>query len=144
MAQGNVSDSSTDPVEILLVEDNPGDVELTRRLLRDSNYNLNINVAEDGAVAMEYLHQKGEYANAPRPDLILLDLDMPKMNGYQVIEALKVHHILRHIPVMILTSTTAEGHMVFEQGIHPSRFCRKPLDLTQFDNLVSGLRSDSS
>lgn len=90
---------------------------------------------------MAYLAREGDYISAPRPDLILLDLNMPKMDGYQVLEQLRAQPAFQNIMVMILTSTAAEGDLIFEMGIHPSRFCNKPLDITQFDALVRNLHS---
>lgn len=134
-------DKATKSLELLIVEDNPGDVEITRRILIDSKYNLNINVAEDGEVAMDYLHQEGAYASKPRPDLILLDLNMPKKDGYQVMQELRADPDLRTLPVMVLTSTSAENESLYGQGIRPNSFCKKPLNLFQFDHFVSQIGS---
>lgn len=138
MAQTN-SDKS---VELLLIEDNLGDVEITRRILAGSKFDLNINVAEDGEVAMTYLRQEGTFAQKPRPDLILLDLNMPKKDGYQVMEELRADPALQELPVMVLTSTSAENEGLYEQGIRPNSFCKKPLNLFQFDHFVSQLGSE--
>ena len=140
MAQGKTKGTATEPVEVLLVEDNPGDVELTKRSLAESEFNLNINVAEDGEVAMAYLRKEGEYANAPRPDLILLDLKMPKMDGYEVIDELKADPALQDIEVMILATSQGEMSDLFRKGFLPSRYGRKPIVVEQFDNVVRDVK----
>ena len=140
MAQGKTKGTATEPVEVLLVEDNPGDVELTKRNLAKSAFDLNINVAEDGEVAMAYLRKEGEYANAPHPDVILLDLKMPRMDGYEVIDELEADPALKDIEVMILTSSHGEMSDLFRKGFLPSRYGRKPIDVEQFDNVVRDVK----
>lgn len=141
VAQESNNGSAADVVEVLLVEDNPGDVEMTERILKDSKFNLNINVAKDGELAMDFLRKRGAHANAPRPNLVLLDLNMPRMNGYQVLDKLKEDPELKDIPVMILTSTQGERDRLYGLGISPNRYCNKPLDLSRFDTLVDLLKS---
>ena len=136
MAQRKTAGAATETVEVLLVEDNPGDVEITQRILADSQFNLNINVAEDGEAAMAYLHKEGEYADAPQPDLILLDLKMPKKDDYEVLDELKEDPVLAGIEVMILTTSRGEESDLFRKGFLPSRYCHKPIDLEQFDRVV--------
>ncbi|MDX1522466.1 MAG: ATP-binding protein [Anaerolineae bacterium] len=142
MAQGKSEGEATNSLEVLLVEDNPGDVEITRRILAGSKFDVNMNVAEDGEVAMAYLRQEGEFAHKPGPDLILLDLNMPKKDGYQVLEELRADPALQELPVMVLTSTAAERENLYEQGIRPNSFCKKPLDLFQFDHFAGQLGSE--
>ena len=103
MAQARIREQAAKSMEILLVEDNVGDVELTQRILRDSKLALNIDVVPDGEIAMDYLRRKGEYADAPRPDLILLDLNMPKVDGYQLCSLIRKHQRTRDIPVVMLS-----------------------------------------
>ena len=136
MAQGKTEGTATEPVEVLLVEDNPGDVELTKRNLAESEFNLNINVVEDGEVAIAYLRREGEYANAPRPDLILLDLEMPKMGGYEVIDELKADPALHDVEIMILTTYYGRMGELLKRGFLPSRYGHKPIDVDQFDQVV--------
>ena len=135
--------TSDRPLEILLVEDNPGDVELTRRILSRAQARLNISVVEDGEIAMSYLRQQGRYSDSIRPDLILLDLNMPKKDGYEVLGEMNAAPDLRGIPVMILTSTQAERSRLYSYGINPTTdlwgLYQKPLDLSRFDSLVSQL-----
>ena len=132
-------------VEVLLVEDNLADVELTWRTLAISQFPLNINVAADGEVAMAYLRQEGDHANAPRPDLILLDLAMPKKSGYEVLEEINGDPDLRGLQIMILTSTQAEQSRLFSYGISPPGnlwgVYQKPLDVSRFNEVISRLMS---
>ena len=129
------------PVNILLVEDNPGDVELTQRVLQDAEFTLNISVVEDGQVAMDFLQRKGEHATSPRPDLILLDLAMPKKTGYEVLAEINADPDLKSIPVMILTSTQAERDRLRYDKVGPHRFCTKPLPLERFNTIIRQLRA---
>jgi len=136
------------PVEILLVEDNPGDVELTQRILENSKFSVNVTVAPDGEEAMAHLRRKGKHAKATRPELVLLDLAMPKMDGYEVLEEMNADPNLRSIPVMVLTSTRADRarlDALYSYAITPNRhmwsLCQKPIDLTRFDTLISRLGS---
>ena len=125
--------------EILLVEDNPGDVELTKDTIEDSKYSANVSVVDDGEPAMAYLRQEGEYAEAPRPDLILLDLNLPMKDGLEVLREMGGDSELSSIPVMILTGTTAEESFLDSYGIPVSRFSRKPMDLNRFEQVISRL-----
>ena len=129
--------------EILLVEDNPGDVELTKDTIEDSKYSANVAVVDDGEPAMAYLRQEGEYAEAPRPDLILLDLNLPMKDGLEVLREMGGDSELSSIPVMILTGTTAEESFLDSYGIPVSRFSRKPMDLNRFEQVISRLDDPS-
>ena len=136
------------PVEILLVEDNPGDVELTQRILGNSEFSLNVTVAPDGEEAMAYLRRKGKNAKATRPELVLLDLAMPKKDGYEVMDEMNADPNLRIIPVMVLTSTQADRarlSSLYSYDLTPPRqmlgVFQKPIDLPRFDTLISRLRS---
>ena len=131
------------PIEIQLVEVIPGDVELAQRVLKNSKFSLNIAVAEDGEVATAYLLREGKFANAPRPDLILLDLAMPKKDGYQVLAEMNADLELKSIPVTILTATQSERDRLYFDNLHPNRYCNKPIDLNLFDLVVRGLTNSS-
>lgn len=133
--------SAERPIEILLVEDNPGDVEITKRVLQDSQHASNVEVAEDGAVALEYLRKEQDHTSASRPDLILLDLAMPNKDGFEVLEEINEDSDLKSIPVMILTSNQAQNSRLFELGIPPSGYCPKPLDPARLDSMVLRLRT---
>ena len=137
-----LEDSDTKPVDVLLVEDNPADVELTQRILRDSDHPLRVTVAEDGEVAMNVLRKVGAHADSPTPDLILLDLNMPRMNGYEVIDAMSRSETLNRIPVLILTSTQAERDRLQFANVSPSRYCTKPLPIARFNGILRWLRSE--
>ena len=124
------------PVEVLLVEDNPGDVKLTQDLLKDSEHKTNIAVAEDGEAAMAYLRKEGDYENAPRPDLILLDLRLPKKDGPAVMAEIYKDEDLAAIPIVILTGTEAERSLLETYDIPANRYLTKPVTLAPFDNLI--------
>ncbi|HVL49157.1 MAG TPA: response regulator [Candidatus Thermoplasmatota archaeon] len=129
------------PIEILLVEDNPGDVRLTREALKEGKVANNLHVAGDGAMALEILHRKGAYANAPRPDLILLDLNLPKKNGIEVLSEIKADPDLRRIPVVILTTSQAEQDIAKTYSLHANCYITKPVDLNQFMTVVQQIES---
>ena len=127
------------PLQVLLVEDDPADARLTEETLKGSQHRLNITVAEDGEVAMARLRKEGEYANETRPDLILLDLKMPNKSGEEVLADMNEDPDLITIPVMILTATEAEQSLMASYNIPPSRYCRKPLNLTRFHQAIGQL-----
>ena len=124
------------PVEILLVEDNPGDVRLTREALHEGKVRNNLNVAPDGVEALAFLRKQGAYAGAVRPDLILLDLNLPKKDGREVLEEIKADPALRNIPVVVLTSSQAEQDIVRAYDLHANCYVTKPVDLDQFIRVV--------
>ena len=129
----------TDPIEILLVEDNPGDVELTREALHDSKVHMRLSVVNDGVEALAFLRREGTYAGSPRPDLILLDLNLPKKDGRAVLGEIKGDPALRHIPVVILTSSQAEQDIVRAYELHANCYVTKPVDLEQFITIVRSI-----
>ena len=137
-----VESSDIRSVEVLLVEDNPADVELTQRILGGSDHPVNVTVAEDGEVAMSMLRKVGVHSDTPTPDLILLDLNMPKMNGYEVLAAMSQSENLNRIPVLILTSTQAERDRLQFANVSPSRYCTKPLPIHRFNDILGWLRSE--
>ncbi len=124
------------PIEILLVEDNPGDVRLTIEALREGKVRNNLNVAGDGVDAMAFLRREGQYATSPRPDLILLDLNLPKKDGRQVLSEIKSDAALRSIPVVILTTSHAEQDVLRSYDLHANCYITKPVDLDQFITVV--------
>ena len=129
----------TDPIEILLVEDNPGDVELTREALHDGKIHMNLSVVNDGVEALAFLKREGTFAGAPRPDLILLDLNLPRKDGRAVLGEIKQDPSLRHIPVVILTSSQAEQDIVRAYDLHANCYVTKPVDLDQFITIVRSI-----
>ena len=129
----------TDPIEILLVEDNPGDVELTREALHDSKVHMRLSVVNDGVEALAFLKREGPHGGAPRPDLILLDLNLPKKDGRAVLAEIKGDGSLRHIPVVILTSSQAEQDILRAYDLHANCYVTKPVDLDQFITIVRSI-----
>ena len=119
-------------IDILLVEDNPGDVRLAQEALKESKVRNNMIVVEDGVEAMEFLHQRGKYAKAPRPDLILLDLNLPRKNGREVLAEIKSDDNLKRIPVVVLTVSRDEQDVIKAYNLHANCFITKPLDFEQF------------
>ena len=124
------------PVEILLVEDNPGDVRLTQEALKEANVLNTVSVARHGADAMAFLLREGEYADVPTPDLILLDLNLPRKSGLEVLEDLKNSPALRRIPVVILTSSNAEQDVLNTYNLQANCYITKPVDLEKFLNVI--------
>ena len=127
------------PIEILLVEDNAGDARLAREALKDSKILNNVYVAEDGVEAMAFLNRQGQYAKSPRPDLVLLDLNLPKKDGRQVLSEIKSDAALRRIPVVILTTSKAEEDIVKSYDLHANCHITKPIDLEQFMKVVKSI-----
>ena len=129
------------PIEILFVEDNPGDVRLTQEALREAKMRVNVRVVWDGEEAIEYLRKEGQYADALRPDLILLDLNLPKKSGREVLAEIKADRDLRSIPVVILTSSKAEEDIAKTYNLHANCYVTKPADLDQFIRVVQSIES---
>jgi two-component system, chemotaxis family, response regulator Rcp1 len=127
------------PIEILLVEDNPGDVRLTKEALKDAKVRNNLRVAMDGVEALAFLRKQGKHAAAPRPDLILLDLNLPKKNGREVLEEIKQDSALQHIPVVILTTSQAEQDVLESYRLRANAYVTKPVDLEQFLKVVGSI-----
>jgi len=127
------------PIEILLVEDNPGDVDLTREALESSKIKNFLHVAVNGEEAIAFLRHKGNYTNAPRPDLILLDLNLPRMDGREVLAEIKSDDDLKRIPVVILTSSKAEEDILKAYNLHANSYVTKPMDLGQFLKVVQSI-----
>lgn len=131
---------NTSSVEILLVEDNPGDVRLTIEALKESKVCNNLNVVSDGMEAMAYLRREGQYANAPRPDLILLDLNLPGKDGREVLSEIKADEDLKCIPVVVLTTSAAEQDILRTYRLHANCYITKPVDLDQFIMIVQNIQ----
>jgi CheY-like chemotaxis protein len=124
---------------VLLVEDSPGDVRLTREALRDTHGSINLNVASDGAEAMAVLRREGAHVNAPRPDLILLDLNLPKMDGREVLARIKKDALLKTIPTVILTTSDAEADIERSYQLQANCYVTKPVQLDEFESLVKSI-----
>jgi len=127
------------PIEILLVEDNPGDARLALEAMKDSKINNVLHLVSDGVEAMEFLRKKGKYADAPRPDLVLLDLNLPKKDGREVLAEIKADESLKRIPVVILTISKAEEDILKSYNLHANCFITKPIDLDQFMHVVRAI-----
>jgi chemotaxis family two-component system response regulator Rcp1 len=125
------------PVEILLVEDNPGDVELTREALNGAKVANRLHVVDDGAEATDFLFHRGKFSDAPRPDIILLDLNLPKKDGRQVLSEIKANAKLAQIPVVVLTTSQAEEDILRAYQLHANCYITKPVDFNQFLRIVS-------
>ena len=127
------------PVRILLVEDNPADVRLTQEALRDAKVRNEIHVAIDGEQAMEFLHKAGKYGDAKRPDVVLLDLNLPRKSGLEVLKEIKEDDELKRIPVVVITSSKAEQDIVRTYNLHANCYVTKPVDLHQFLEVVKSI-----
>jgi len=125
------------PIEILMVEDNPADVRLTREAFRDASVLNNMNVTVDGEDAMSFLKREGRYKDSPRPDLILLDLNLPKKDGREVLEEIKEDQDLRRIPVVVFTTSDDEKDVSRAYNLHANAYIKKPVDLDQFIRIVA-------
>jgi two-component system, chemotaxis family, response regulator Rcp1 len=131
-----MNDPQGEPVEILLIEDNPGDVKLTQHALKSAKVMNRMNVVEDGEAAVEYLTRRGRYAGAVRPDLILLDLNLPKLSGREVLARIKTDDDLKTIPVVILTTSDNDHDVIESYKNYANCYVTKPIDLAQFGKVV--------
>ena len=129
------------PIEILLVEDNPGDVRLVQECFKDAKVRNTIIVVGDGVEAMAYLRQEGKYKDAVRPDMIFLDLNLPKKDGREVLAEIKGDKELKRIPVVVLTISRAEEDVLKSYNLHANAYITKPVDLNQFMNVVKAIDS---
>ncbi|MBC8099078.1 MAG: response regulator [Armatimonadetes bacterium] len=127
-------------IEILLVEDNPGDVRLTREALRDGKLHNVLHVVQDGVEALDFLQRRGTYADAPRPDIILLDLNLPRMSGREVLALIKNDPALQTIPVVVLTTSDDERDILASYSLHANCYITKPIDMKQFVVIVQSIK----
>jgi CheY-like chemotaxis protein len=127
------------PIDILLVEDNPGDSRLAMEALKESKLRNNLHIVTDGVEAMDFLYKRGKHAQVPRPDLILLDLNLPKKDGREVLAEIKSDPDLKRIPVVILTISKAEEDVLKTYNLHANCFITKPLDLNQFVTVIKSI-----
>lgn len=133
--------SAETQAEILLVEDNPADVRLTQEIIRDADIPSRLHIARDGEQAMAMLRQQGDFADTPRPDLILLDLNLPRKDGREVLAEIKADESLRSIPVIILTTSKSESDIATAYGLHANSYIAKPVSLKEFTGLLKGLQT---
>lgn len=129
------------PIEILMVEDNPGDVRLTVEALKEGKVRNNFHTVADGEEALAFLRRQGPYAEVPRPDLVLLDLNLPKKNGREVLEEIKHDPDLKRIPVVILTVSQAEQDILKSYNLHANCYITKPVDLDHFLEVVRSIEN---
>ena len=135
----NAPSNRVEPIEILLVEDSPADVDLTREALDDAKVHNNLHVVGDGVEALAFLRHDGRYAEAPHPDLILLDLNLPKKDGREVLAEIKADPLLRRIPVVVLTTSEAEQDILRSYDLHANCYVTKPVDLDAFIHVVRSI-----
>lgn len=127
-------------IEVLLVEDSPGDVRLTREAFRDADVSIRLHVASDGVEAMAFLRRQDEHIHAPRPDLILLDLNLPRMDGREVLAQVKEDPNLKTIPTVILTTSEAEADIMKSYELQANAYLSKPVQLDAFESLVNSIK----
>ncbi len=127
------------PIEILLVEDSAGDVRLTKEVLDEASVHNTLQVVQDGVEAMAFLRREGVYADAPAPDLILLDLNLPRKTGHEVLAEIKQDPALKRIPVVVLTTSVAERDILEAYGLHANCYITKPIDLDRFIHVVKSI-----
>ena len=127
------------PIEILLIEDNPSDIRLTREALKENKPKNILHVVEDGEEALDYLYRRSPYAQAPKPDLILLDLNLPNLDGREVLGQIKQDPALNHIPVVVLTTSNAEEDIIKSYQLYANCYITKPIDLEQFIKVVNAI-----
>ncbi len=124
------------PVNVLLVEDNPGDVRLTQEAFKEAKISINLDVTMDGAEAIKFLRKEGEYADVVTPDLILLDLNLPKKDGREVLKEIKTDDMLKRIPVVVLTTSNAEQDIMKSYNLHVNCYINKPVDFEKFFDII--------
>jgi two-component system response regulator len=129
------------PIEVLLVEDNPGDAQLTRIALEDSKISINLNVVEDGVEAMAFLRKQEKYVKAVHPDIVLLDLNLPRKDGREVLAEIKADEKLRRIPVVVLTTSQAEEDILKAYNLCANCYITKPVDFDQFVKIVQSIEN---
>jgi two-component system response regulator len=130
---------SSTPIQVLLVEDNPGDVRLTREAFRDAKMHLDLHVVGDGMEAMEFLLQQGKFSESPRPDLVLLDLNLPRKDGREVLSEIKNHATLKSIPVVVLTTSASDADIEKSYLLHANCYISKPVELEGFLTVVQSI-----
>ena len=137
----NVQNSKSRPTSILLIEDNPGDRRLIIEVMKAGRLTTKLNTVEDGVKAMDFLRKQGDYADAPTPDLILIDLNLPKMSGQEVLTKIKTDSKLKRIPVVVLTSSESDGDIGQCYDLHANCYIAKPADIEKFNTVVRSIEN---
>lgn len=130
---------SLDPIDILIVEDNPGDARLIKEVLNDNKIYNNLYMVNDGVDAMNFLRNEGKFRNMPKPDLIILDLNLPKKDGREVLAEIKASEDFRHIPVVVMTISQAEEDILKSYKLHANCYITKPIDLNEFIKVIKSI-----
>jgi len=128
-------------VNILLVEDNPGDVRLTQEALKEGRFQYDLNIVTDGEEALEYLLKRGKYTQASTPDIIFLDLNLPRKDGREVLGEIKTHDSIKHIPVVVLTTSEAGPDVIHSYQLHANCYITKPVDINRFIEVIRGIEN---
>ncbi len=131
----------TQTVNILLVEDNPGDVRLTQEALKEGRFQYDLNIVTDGEEALEYLLKRGKYTQASTPDIIFLDLNLPRKDGREVLGEVKTHDSVKHIPVVVLTTSEAGPDVIHSYQLHANCYITKPVDINRFIEVIRGIEN---
>ncbi|MBY8982526.1 MAG: response regulator [Candidatus Lokiarchaeota archaeon] len=126
-------------IDILIIEDNPGDILLLKEAFKETQLHYNLHIVEDGIKALLFLKKRENYVNVPRPDLIILDLNLPKKSGYEILNEIKQERSLKKIPVLILTISSSEEDITKSYESHANCFIKKPVDMDKFINIVQGI-----
>jgi two-component system, chemotaxis family, response regulator Rcp1 len=134
-----MSDFNVKLIDILVVEDNPGDARLIMEVLKSNKIHNSLHIVKDGVEAMDFLYKKGEFANVPRPDIIFLDLNLPKKDGREVLAELKSSDLFKQIPVVVMTMSQAEEDILKSYSLHANCYVTKPIDLDQFVKVVESI-----
>ena len=134
-----MASAAVKPLEVLLVEDNPGDIRLTREALRTGDVAVSLSVARDGVEALDFLHREGSFATAPRPDIILLDLNLPRKGGREVLSEIKGDPHLKRIPVLVMTTSRADQDIDRAYSLNANCYIAKPMDLDEFLRIVKSI-----
>jgi two-component system, chemotaxis family, response regulator Rcp1 len=134
-----MQNSNIKPIDILVVEDNSGDARLIKEVLNEGKVNNKLYVVNDGVKAMDFLHKKGEFSGAPLPDLIILDLNLPRKDGREVLAEIKEDNVLKKIPVVVMTISQAEEDILKSYNLHANCYITKPIDLDQFVKVVKSI-----
>jgi two-component system, chemotaxis family, response regulator Rcp1 len=136
-----IPETATTPIQILLVEDSPGDVRLTQEVLRDAKIANDLHVVGDGEEAMAFLRQTGEFADRPRADLVLLDLNLPRKDGREVLAEMSGDDVLRSVPVIVMTTSAAEKDILRSYQLSANAYVTKPIDLNEFITVVRSIET---